>query len=626
MAKRTKPPAPPAPPAHEPEDDLPEAIRHAVASDSPLDLLMLVSSVLAALEPREQSPFDDDPSEGSSKEHDAGVPTLSDFVTTLLSADEPEFTAVLAVLAVVAADEVTRTRARRELAKRRHELPAWLRELDTARGYRAVAVNHVLADGQNVMLGARLASGLELTALCYVDFNLGTLVKDAFVVDQPLEVIASASLAPDEPDMTVDEISLADAHARVREAIDTAAMTFPPLETETWPAARPLIEWLLRTLPGGDADPNDAGTDNTGTDSVGQPQHGYQRREYSEQELDELVEDFLGSPAAAGLAHDADERGLAGWLIWYASAFGPAEPLHWSPTSVEIVLLDALPRKVVAEVTTLAKAPAVIRGLIRFAHQRRGLRVSLTEQTLAAVDELEDEYQQAIHSPRPSGPAAMLAAMGFDGPDDVDRLGDFADLDDDGDYADDDDDDYDAIMAQVEAIVLDSLRRDVGSEAALQALDVAPLPDEPFDWSGIPDDIRTVVNDVLSLIDACCDELFDVEFRTACRRVLSRAAAGDPAVFRRRARADTAAAAVCWIIGKANSAFGGHASMHAKDLLAHFGLTGSVSQRAGTLLQACGYSRFNYGDVQLGSPDYLTSARRAAILESRDRFQSDSPG
>ena len=43
-------------------------------------------------------------------------------------------------------------------------------------------MSHVLGDGDNIMLGARLPGGHELTCVIYIDHNLGTLVKDAFVV------------------------------------------------------------------------------------------------------------------------------------------------------------------------------------------------------------------------------------------------------------------------------------------------------------------------------------------------------------------------------------------------------------------------------------------------------------
>ena len=60
--------------------------------------------------------------------------------------------------------------------------------------------------------------------------------------------------------------------------------------------------------------------------------------------------------------------------------------------------------------------------------------------------------------------------------------------------------------------------------------------------------------------------------------------------------------------------------MAAKDLVAHFGLQGSVSQRAGTLLRAAGLRDDTYGTIALGSPRYLVSARRLRIIERRDRY------
>ena len=91
-------------------------------------------------------------------------------------------------------------------------------------------------------------------------------------------------------------------------------------------------------------------------------------------------------------------------------------------------------------------------------------------------------------------------------------------------------------------------------------------------------------------------------------------------MFARKARADTAAAAVCWIVAKANDLFTTYpGSLRAKDLLAYFGLSGGVSQRAATLLKAGGFASQHGGRITLGSPDYLTSVRRSAMLEARDR-------
>jgi hypothetical protein len=174
----------------------------------------------------------------------------------------------------------------------------------------------------------------------------------------------------------------------------------------------------------------------------------------------------------------------------------------------------------------------------------------------------------------------------------------------------------------IDEIMLDSLRRAVGGAEALATLDETPLTDEPFNWDPIPADVHARVSEVLGLLDRCCDERLDVEYRTACRRVLSRAAAADPEIFRRRARAETAAGAICWIIGKANNLF--TTQMLVKDLMGFFGIgQGSVSQRSETLLRAIGVDPDDrYGIMNLGSPDYLTSGRRAQIIALRDHYQA----
>src|SRR5689334_8604764 len=104
--------------------------------------------------------------------------------------------------------------------------------------------------------------------------------------------------------------------------------------------------------------------------------------------------------------------------------------------------------------------------------------------------------------------------------------------------------------------LFEHLIRAVGSADALWTLDVLPLPDEPFDWSAVgPGDVEFVA-EVLALCDHCCDEVFDVEYRTAVRRLLARVARHDPRPFRRRPHAHRCAASLVWLIGAANGDFG----------------------------------------------------------------------
>lgn len=137
----------------------------------------------------------------------------------------------------------------------------------------------------------------------------------------------------------------------------------------------------------------------------------------------------------------------------------------------------------------------------------------------------------------------------------------------------------------------------------------------------VADDIRPVVKEVLDSCDRCADELLDVEHRTAMRRFLSRAAAGDPAAFRRKASPIRCAAAVAWVICRANDIAGAYWSgLTVHDLLAWFGVKGSMSQRAEPLLRANGVDPHSlFGSMDLGAPDLLTSTRRRQIIAQRDR-------
>ena len=70
-------------------------------------------------------------------------------------------------------------------------------------------------------------------------------------------------------------------------------------------------------------------------------------------------------------------------------------------------------------------------------------------------------------------------------------------------------------------IMLHGLYRKVGGRLQLQNLDEHPLPDEPFEWAGVADDIRPVIQQMLHTCDRCADDLLDVEHRTAMRRFLA---------------------------------------------------------------------------------------------------------
>ena len=121
-------------------------VRQRLASGEPLDLLAYVSSLLAAVDPRGESPFERERADGPER---ATLPTLLEsFAEVVL----PETTALLATLAELGPDELTRARARGRW-RLGDQLPGWLARLGETSVYGAVVSTHVLGDGDNVLLG-----------------------------------------------------------------------------------------------------------------------------------------------------------------------------------------------------------------------------------------------------------------------------------------------------------------------------------------------------------------------------------------------------------------------------------------------------------------------------------------
>ncbi len=558
-------------------DALLQDVRQRLAGGEPVDFLAYVSTLLATLDPRGRNPFE------PAQPDQATLPILLESFTEVRL---PETTALLAALAELGPDELTRARARWAFPTRTDPLPDWLARLGEAVVYRAMECTHVLGDGENVLLGARLP-GHELTAVIYIDHNLGTVVKDAFPVPGPVSQVAERlQKVADDPDTTVRDIGPADARARVAQAIETGAITFPPFETDTWPASRPLTEWLLRLLPEG------------GT--------GYVRPTWGAARKKKLANRFFRSEFGAPL-DDAEHRDLLDQFLWFGTDYGPGDPLRWSPVAVEILLADWIPRKIVAEVSYLSRAPELLCAFIRFCHAERKIRPALTDETLAAVDQYEPQFQQLIRSPRPQGPAALLATLGVLGGDEPWE-----------------DEPWQDEPFEIEQYFLDELAEEVGGQDALDSLDDTPLPDEEFAWDEVPDRDRSRVADVLAGCDRCCDDLLGAEYKTAGRRLLARAVPGLSSMLGGTARPEVIAAAVCWVIGRGNQRIGqGHGEVRVKDLMSYFGLgQSSVSERGYQIMRAAGIQPADTYSLRLGSPGLLVSARRRQIIGLRDRHRA----
>ncbi|HUU61404.1 MAG TPA: DUF6398 domain-containing protein [Acidimicrobiia bacterium] len=549
---------------HPPE--LITSIRSALRSDHPLPLLLLAAGLVEATDIRNRNPFTPDRSDG---------PGISELIGSFANVDLPETTAVLTAMAPLLEGKPGSASIRQELRRRTHRLPAWLTSLTPLRVTRVMTTTHPFHDGEDVFVEALTDGGHSFTVAVYIDHNLGTLIKDAFVIPTDIDAVRAILLnKTDDPEIVMAPLDPADARARIEAAADAASRTFPPFESDTWPLCRPLVELVARLLPGGG--------------------EGYRFTEWSDAARGDLEQRFLASPHAANL--DADQRDLVDPLLWVGCDYGIGEPLNWSPTRAEIFLLDWVPRKLLVGRRVLRKIPALLRAFVAFGHEQIGLRDDLTAETLRAIEHFGPAYQTAITGPRSTGPLGLLERAG---------IFDIQGASDPG---------WDP---------LEHLDRQVGGRDALDALHDRPLPDDPFRWEGVPEDVHPTVSEVLERCDAFCDRWLEVEHRTAVRRLLAMVAAADPGVFQGSGRVNTAAAALCWIVGKANGVFdqrwGSHGSMLVKDLMGWFGLIGSPSNRAARMLRAVGVDdRWFAIWSALGDPDLLVSRRRASILMQRE--------
>lgn len=546
------------------QQELFQSLRRALRSEEPLELLAVVSGTLEATDPRSRDPFS--PEQG---------PGIENLVESFIGTPYAETTAALTAIKALTADEVLAARIGHELDARRHPIPEWLKVLDQARLDPDVwFMTHVLGDGDDYLLGVVLPTGTALSALVYVDHNMGSVVKDAFVVPEPLEDLAiKMGTLIEDPDQSLSRIDPATARAVIEAAIESGSLLYPPVTSDSWPMCRPLVEWMLRMLPVGGVAPA--------------------RRQWSRKETAAVAADFFGSPFGRALDDD-EHRSLLESVLWFCTDYAPGDPWRWSPVTVEMLLADWFPRKVIGEPAYRARLPDLVRAYIRFCHDRNGIRGELTAETLTAVDRYEPQYLELIRSDRQQVMAglaeALLGAEGVQGLNDSEWT-------------------------------LERLARDVGGVDALMALDEVPLPDEKFDWTGVAEGIRPAVAAVLEQCDGCADALFDVEHRTAMRRFLARVARNDPKVFTRKGSPVRGAAAVAWVISTGNRTAGVWSTeMTTKDLLAHFAITGSVSDRAGTLIRAAGMPTGHAtSSIELADTGLLVSTRRRSLMQSRDR-------
>jgi hypothetical protein len=182
--------------------------------------------------------------------------------------------------------------------------------------HRAVLMTHVLGDGDELLLGVRLAEGEELSCAVNIDHLMMSEVRDAFFVPETIETVLTVAKASNaDPDTSFGDLDLADARAGLQNALEQQLTMLPLEKSDTWPRCRALVQWLIHLMP-------------VGGSTFHVPQ-------WDSEQVAELLERFFTSLVGMQF-NDVDHRELLELCI----EEGAGDPLRWSAPRLS-QLLDA---------------------------------------------------------------------------------------------------------------------------------------------------------------------------------------------------------------------------------------------------------------------------------------------
>ena len=343
------------------EASLVDVVRGALNGGHPLGLLslgsILIRMTVADSFPKWRSP--------------QRAPINMDYLIASFSrVQQRETTALLAVLAELMLDEHDRQdRCRQEVAARNDSLPEWISGLAHIEVHRAVRATHVLGDEDELLIGAQLAGGHELTCVVHINHNMLSEVDDAYFVPESIDTVLFGAIERNtDPDVSFVDMNLADARAWIDHGLEQPLL---PVESDTWPDCRALVAWLTSHLPQGGVK--------------------FETADWDWAPLWKLVRRFFVSPSGAPFNDFCSEE-----LLQELIDSGTGDPLRWSAARIAR-LLDGvpfygehLPLKSVLEV------PELLGAFVPFAHSQSGIRDELTAEALAVIDEMASGYKQEV--------------------------------------------------------------------------------------------------------------------------------------------------------------------------------------------------------------------------------------
>ena len=312
----------------------------------------------------------------------------------------PEAVICLRALAAVA-DGALRGRAdaaARELAGSGAQAPGWVASIGTARPSAAWRATDRCGDQDALMIGFAYPGGAEHSITVLVDHVLGGIAKDASVLGPLADVV---DLWRATPDIDLVEEPVTVAAGRIIEAVDWTSRTIDAPISGDYVDMVALLSSRLGPIavPLADSEP------------------------MAPEAREALVQAFLADPAGARYAHDPAAWYLIDCAVDHRCDYQGGDPLRWSPGATELFLLDYVPRKLSADRDNLARMPEVLRAWMPWAAARGGLPAHLVAETLAVIDEVENDFVESLDDEGRWGPAKQMVmrmrAAGVD-PSDVD--------------------------------------------------------------------------------------------------------------------------------------------------------------------------------------------------------------
>jgi len=533
-------------------DPLISDIDAAMADPHPLGMLSMASGLASTLDPRINR--------GPDRPEPTGLPSAADFIDVLTQGGLVQTDALAWVLGHLILDDLRRVAALRGIDRKR--LLPWMLELgdvEVSGGWYSV---DRLRDGGNVALGARVG-GFDLSAVAFLDFNNAGAVKDCFVLGAPLSTLQRswAEIAP-AAKVESGELAPADARARIEQGLAAGLLIWPPFESDSWPQAQPLLEWLLRRCPPG---------------GVVEP-----RPDYTDRQVDRVMQDFFAGPEGQRFAQDSDHAMLLRSWLDFGRTNGFGDPLLASGSKIQIFLLDWVLEHVDAGGAVLAKLPALLAAFLPVGHRQRGISRAGTADVQRTLREITSDFLDEV-ADLDDGPGLVYLPDG---------------------------------QLDIQALVRRMLADEVGGFEQLELLDADLLPIEELDLEDVPDDLHERLHAIDALISEACRTFFDAEVLTAVRRLTHDIAIGDPKVLRGRVKDATTAAALCWLVARHNDLLGVSGRVQSQTLYGHFGIS-NASGRARTLRDALVLPARPFSE-SLGSARYLVGSARAVMIARRD--------